>query len=29
VWVYRDPKPAAAAIKDHLAFYCPPVQIEG
>jgi uncharacterized protein (DUF427 family) len=29
VWVYRDPKPAAAAIKAHLAFYCPPAQIEG
>ena len=21
VWVYRDPKPAAAEIKDHLAFW--------
>jgi len=29
VWTYRDPKPAAAAIKDHVAFYCPPVRIEG
>jgi uncharacterized protein (DUF427 family) len=28
VWTYREPKPAAADIKDHLAFYCPPVQIE-
>jgi uncharacterized protein (DUF427 family) len=29
VWTYREPKPAAANIKDHIAFYCPPVRIEG
>jgi uncharacterized protein (DUF427 family) len=28
VWTYPDPKPAAAHIKDHVAFYCPPVRIE-
>lgn len=27
-WTYKDPSPAAAAIKDHVAFY-PRVQIEG
>jgi uncharacterized protein (DUF427 family) len=29
VWIYREPKPAAANIKGHVAFYCPPVRIEG
>jgi len=28
VWTYHDPKPAAANIKDYLAFYCPPVRVE-
>lgn len=28
VWTYREPKEAAAHIKDHVAFYCPPVRIE-
>lgn len=28
VWTYPDPKPAAAYIKDHVAFYCPPVRVE-
>jgi uncharacterized protein (DUF427 family) len=27
-WTYKDPSPAAAAIKDHIAFY-PQVRIEG
>jgi uncharacterized protein (DUF427 family) len=27
-WTYRDPSPAAAAIKNHIAFY-PKVQIDG
>ncbi|THD44055.1 MAG: DUF427 domain-containing protein [Bradyrhizobium sp.] len=28
VWTYEQPKPVAAAIKDHLAFYPDRVQIE-
>ena len=28
VWTYPYPKPAAAKIKDHVAFYCPPVRVE-
>ena len=28
VWTYPNPKPAAANIKDHVAFYCPPVRVE-
>ena len=28
VWTYPDPTPAAANIKDHVAFYCPPVRME-
>jgi uncharacterized protein (DUF427 family) len=28
VWTYREPKEAAVHIKDHVAFYCPPVRIE-
>jgi uncharacterized protein (DUF427 family) len=27
-WYYPEPKSAAANIKDHVAFYAPPVQIE-
>lgn len=28
VWTYREPKLAAANIRHHVAFYCPPVQME-
>jgi uncharacterized protein (DUF427 family) len=27
-WMYREPQAAAAGIRDHVAFRCPPVAIE-
>jgi uncharacterized protein (DUF427 family) len=27
-WYYPDPKSAAENIRDHIAFYAPPVQVE-